>query len=659
MTYMHPSYILQTDFQDSGWTKYHKKYSLYLYRDSVFDTEPQPYRVPVLFIPGNSGSHRQVRSLAYASAKFHENILKYKPNIHENGVLAFDFFTIDTNEELSALHGTSLLEQAHYVNDVLSYLVSLYSKNRAQNSHLLGLESLPKVESIIIIGHSMGGMIARTAITLPNYVPNSIKTIITLSTPHTFPTVNLDSKVSNIYKNVNLFWSKFDSNPIFNDLIVVSIAGGNMDKLVNSDLSFIGDIVPSYAGLSTLTSSMRNVWLSADHQSILWCCQFVRSLARALADIVDVRRSSQTKPADERLRMFKNRFSSGSLGLEDKDLKATGLSGRLHYNDTFFSSNGFNQFDNTTYYSINHTKSHFKLLYSDTGNTKGYPTIHLINNTNSKLLGIKSKTKKLQILMRSTKLEVDSTRGIEYLHFLCCNPQIAISEQINKSSNNHFFTVNDKSMGKFTCSWLPRIRAAALMGDDLEHINEIQFAEIESNHFNQCSNIGLFEPAISSELKRHTGQMRASFVDLRLVDADSTEDTNIKPSLSTLIFAKYSVFIKSPEFTSKISGKKYSIRSRITLNVPDHPFFEYKVKITSVEKHLLGTKRWAPLSIRQTDDRGFENRYWSCANEARVSIHGHSSYIFSQNLKTSTSEWKGIYVDIFSLKFPKNGSNIY
>jgi hypothetical protein len=72
--------------------------------------------VPVLFIPGSAGSFRQVRSIAAVAAR------------QEAAAGAaggrFDFFTVDCNEEFTALHGQSVLEQAAFLNDAVRHLLT-------------------------------------------------------------------------------------------------------------------------------------------------------------------------------------------------------------------------------------------------------------------------------------------------------------------------------------------------------------------------------------------------------------------------------------------------------------------------------------------------------------------------------------------------------
>src|ERR1700722_2097144 len=86
MSWMSPSYILQTGFNVS-WTPLANRYSLWLYREEGWQPNHVRFRdmsveptldpvgyaqasgAPVLFIPGNAGSSRQVRSIASSAVR--------------------------------------------------------------------------------------------------------------------------------------------------------------------------------------------------------------------------------------------------------------------------------------------------------------------------------------------------------------------------------------------------------------------------------------------------------------------------------------------------------------------------------------------------------------------------------------------------------------
>ena len=158
MTFMQPSYSTVA----VGASRFGSKYAMYRYTERGVHPGPRE-RFPVLFIPGSAGSPRQVRSLAAEAAR-------------AEGVAALDFYTVDAYEEFTGLYGVSLMEQAEFANDAVALL----------------LERYPHAEHVVIIGHSMGGVIARAMFTLPNYRPGSVRSIFTLATPHAAPPYNIE-----------------------------------------------------------------------------------------------------------------------------------------------------------------------------------------------------------------------------------------------------------------------------------------------------------------------------------------------------------------------------------------------------------------------------------------------------------------------------------
>ncbi|KAL1915161.1 uncharacterized protein VTP21DRAFT_7642 [Calcarisporiella thermophila] len=308
-SYMRPKYVKQIEF-DSERTRFAGKYALYLYREKGYDTSDEPSGIPVLFIPGNAGSYKQIRSIAAeATVQFYETIGREAGTI-ERGVRNLDFFTVDFNEELSALHGQSLLEQAEYLNDAVQYILSLYPQSRAR-SPLFPPQSLPDPTSVLIIGHSMGGIVARAMFLMSNYQHGTINTILTMSTPHVLPPATFDQAISDIYREITQYWRTGYATGAMLDVVLVSVVGGNLDEIVASDTAVIEDLVPAENGFTVFTSGVPRVWLGTDHLCILWCNQLVRVIAGVLLDVVDARRQEQTKPAKERMRAFRNGLLDG------------------------------------------------------------------------------------------------------------------------------------------------------------------------------------------------------------------------------------------------------------------------------------------------------------------------------------------------------------
>ena len=87
-----------------------------------------------MFIVGNADSYRQVRSLGSVAYRMGDNNEK-----------KLDYFSIDFNEELSALFGGVLEEQTEYVTYAIQKILSLYKTKK----------------TIILVGNSIGGLLTR------------------------------------------------------------------------------------------------------------------------------------------------------------------------------------------------------------------------------------------------------------------------------------------------------------------------------------------------------------------------------------------------------------------------------------------------------------------------------------------------------------------
>ncbi|PWN45114.1 PGAP1-domain-containing protein [Ceraceosorus guamensis] len=274
MSRMWPSYIQYKVPSPSGLSA---KYSLYLYRERGPDGLPwteqasEPKGRPALFIPGNSGSHGQVRSVGswgyqeWRDGEWRGDVSKGKE---------VDWWTIDFNEDFSAFHGPTLMEQAVYVNEVLSYLSSYFPK-----------------QPILLLGHSMGGVVARLSLLQPNHpVADSagapiVDTIVTLSSPHVYPPVPLDDSIESLY--APLRHQSLAAHANATPPLLISISGGLLDTQLPAEPSSLSlsDFWPARARLDSFTSNMPALWSSVDHLAMMWCDQLRRKVARgALLD---------------------------------------------------------------------------------------------------------------------------------------------------------------------------------------------------------------------------------------------------------------------------------------------------------------------------------------------------------------------------------------
>lgn len=271
MTYSAPVYTAMDVQAYSGYGLY--KVSMNFPRDTK--------QVPVLFVPGNLGSYKQARSLS-------RHLFDVK-----SGDL-FDVYAIDFKEEASAFSGNILDRQSYFVNICVKRILQKYSR----------LKSPPT--SVIIVAHSMGGMVARGAMVQSNYNFDSIQTIFTLSTPQRFAPYPLDQNMILYYKKVNEFWIDGTKKPIRNkesatyfrnhvqltareimeNIIVVSIGGGFKDIQVFPQNNDIAGYIEPKNGLAFETLELPHVTLSVDHLCILWCKQVMAALRQAITAVV-------------------------------------------------------------------------------------------------------------------------------------------------------------------------------------------------------------------------------------------------------------------------------------------------------------------------------------------------------------------------------------
>lgn len=223
---------------------------------------------PVLFIPGNSGSFKQARSLASVALR---------KGIANNWNAHLDYFAVDLNEEYSALYGGVLEEQAEFVAKCIGQVLNLYR----------GLRNRPR--QLILVGHSIGGKIAQSVLLYPE-VAGAINTIITLASPMDRPAFNLDMHIHKFYRKVGEKWQLNRSNgtedagdesKAWDDKLLVTIGGGSRDIQVHPGLTS-----SRFDDIHTQATAIPNVWLSTDHRCAAWCKELVLVVNRFLYSII-------------------------------------------------------------------------------------------------------------------------------------------------------------------------------------------------------------------------------------------------------------------------------------------------------------------------------------------------------------------------------------
>lgn len=308
IVYMGPSYARIEAF-DESYTPYARKFLLYLYREQDKDAEPDNDAflsgVPALFIPGNAGSYRQVRSIASETANLHFD--------DGYGSVPYDFFTADFNEDYTAFHGRTALDQAEFLNDAIRYILNLYSHR----------ENPPK--AVVLLAHSMGGIVARTMLTLPNYVPGLVNTIVTLALPHAAAPLTFDGDILRIYSAIDRFWHEglagepgLVAYKRLQNVSLVSITGGLEDSMLPADYTALGFLVPPSNGFTVYTTGIPTVWTPIDHLAVVWCAQLRRKVLEMLLSITDQNDASRTLPLDTRMAVMRRHlllgFDSGTHG---------------------------------------------------------------------------------------------------------------------------------------------------------------------------------------------------------------------------------------------------------------------------------------------------------------------------------------------------------
>ncbi|KAI0208572.1 GPI inositol-deacylase [Lamellibrachia satsuma] len=246
---------------------------------------PEATGIPVLFIPGNAGSHRQVRSMSSVALKMAET---KKTDFH------FSYFAIDFNEEFSALSGAILQKHTEFTHECLKEIFGLYNMQ----------PDPPK--TVVLEGHSMGGIVARALFTLEDFDPTWVHTIITKAAPHQAPVMNLDATMAEQYDKVNNYW-RLHGNDSLKHVTVFSSGGGFRDRLVRSGLTSLDG-----------TMAVPRGWVSVDHQCHVWCKQVVMATIRALFDAVDRNTKQLAVSPVYRMNVFRHHFDTNAGSIHYK-----------------------------------------------------------------------------------------------------------------------------------------------------------------------------------------------------------------------------------------------------------------------------------------------------------------------------------------------------
>uniref|UniRef100_A0A3Q3XMC9 GPI inositol-deacylase n=1 Tax=Mola mola TaxID=94237 RepID=A0A3Q3XMC9_MOLML len=263
-------------------------YGLYLYGEGLYAQETRALKLagaPVLFLPGNAGSFKQARSLGSVALRKAESM---------EGGLHFNVFTVDFNEELVALYGGSLLRQTHFLHESIKAILRLYKH----------LKTPP--QSVVLVGHSMGGVVARALYTLPRFHTDLVSLIITQASPHVAPVLALDPYLLDFYSAVRQKWVN-QANKLRN-VTVLSVGGGYRDYQVRSGLISLPCSSEDPNKLSLVATAVPRTWVSTDHLSIVWCKELVLATVRAFFDLIDPETRQFTDDPEKKMSVLNHHF---------------------------------------------------------------------------------------------------------------------------------------------------------------------------------------------------------------------------------------------------------------------------------------------------------------------------------------------------------------
>lgn len=623
MSYMRPSYARLNDF-DTEHTRFASKYSLYLYREQgIMDHDTKVRGIPVLFIPGNAGSYKQVRPIAAEAANYFHDVLQHDEAAVRAGARTLDFFTADFNEDITAFHGQTLLDQAEYLNEAIRYILSLYLDPRASDRD----PDLPDPTSVIVLGHSMGGIVARTMLIMPNYQSNSINTILTLSAPHARPPVSFDGQIVKIYQDINDYWRHAysqqwaNNNPLWH-VTLVSIAGGGLDTVVPSDYASVESLVPDTHGFTVFTSTVPTVWTSMDHHAILWCDQFRKVVARAIYDVVDVNRATQTKPRAERMRVFKKWFLTGMEAVAERTAPLKEPSTLLTLEDSPGSIIAEGERLVLRRLGANGTaRAHLMPIPP-----AGSPSVRFTLLTDQKLDSA-AENGKLEVLFCSIfplqpgaagagfAAHMDlSGEGTESTRFACIN---AVSDVVvlpaSSPSTRHPFTVDGER----------EISPFSYLQYELEDISEHQFVAVVEKATSPTAGfvVAEFSDHSQSHRTRHISIRRLLAFGMKLrLPSERPMVTEIKiPSVQSSLLA-YNLEVGSQACTNE--AELFSPLVRQYLAEPYESKFFVNARQVTVSLH--GVAPYVPPSIRRRSaENGLSFQFWTdptCASNIQVSL---------------------------------------
>jgi hypothetical protein len=441
----------------------------------------------------------------------------------------------------------------------------------------------------------MGGVVARTMLVQSNYQANSINTIITMSAPHSRPPVTFDGQIVQIYDEINAYWRDAyaqkwaNNNPLWH-VTLISIAGGTLDTVVPSDYASVEPLVPETHGFTVFTTGIPTVWTSMDHQAILWCDQFRKVVSKALYDIVDSNRASQTKPRAERMRLFRRRFLTG---LEEASEKAIAFK------------------EETIRLTLDDKSSRIvpggERLVLDRSATQRRPVTHLLPIPPQENSG----HKRFSLLTDSTLVDLDENGSLEVL--VCTvSPAQASSATVH---NSYSTGIPGGGPARLACkSTASDVIVLPASTESTQYPFYLEGEEpIRPFSYLQYDLEDLWEYNFIAVVDKATPQV-SGFVIAEFNDRDTVQKV-FSHSLSHI--AMFGLSLNLP------GDRPMAVDIQLPALTSSLLAFDLELRTQQCEgKHRM----FAPM-IRQYLDRPYESKYFVNAKQAPISLHGISPYV--------------------------------
>jgi pimeloyl-ACP methyl ester carboxylesterase len=244
-------------------------------------------RAAVLYVPGHGGSYAQSRSLgAHGLQLTHRNNPRATrealaalgngpphPNVPSLANFTFDVYAVDFGEEGAGLHGALVERQAAFVAHAVAYLTSTCPS--------------PQPNSLVIVAHSMGGLVARVA--LAQHSTLRVDALLTLATPHAHPVLAMEPSLHVIH-------ARLATAQHATQIPIVSIGGGFRDELIppascrltstNGDPTTTTSSRLTLAAVDLMTAGVQEAThppqFGMDHRAIVWCHNLLRPIRSIL-----------------------------------------------------------------------------------------------------------------------------------------------------------------------------------------------------------------------------------------------------------------------------------------------------------------------------------------------------------------------------------------